>query len=89
MNRFKGDDKMSCYPVVYMPDGRPCPPVLTEEEAIRFLRIDTIDLKHPEHTLRRYRDAGLLRCVQISKRIFYPVDELLVFIQRQKSEVVR
>lgn len=73
----------------YMPDGRPAPVLLTEAEALRFLRIDTINLKHPEHTLRRYRDSGLLRCVQISKRIFYPVDELLAFIERQKTEVKR
>ena len=74
---------------VYMPDGRPAPVLLTESEAIQFLRLDTIDLKHPDHTLRRYRDAGLLRCVQISRRIFYPVDELMAFIDRQKAEVIR
>lgn len=74
---------------VYMPDGRPAPVLLTESEAIQFLRLDTIDLKHPDHTLRRYRDAGLLRCVQISRRIFYPTDELMAFIDRQKAEVIR
>ena len=74
---------------IYMPDGKPAPPVLTEQEAIKLLRLDTIALKHPESTLRRYRDMGLLRCVQISKKVLYPLDELMEFVERQKEAVAR
>jgi hypothetical protein len=52
---------------IYMPDGRPAPVLLTEAELIQFLRLDLIDVSFPGQTIRRYRDAGLLRAVQISK----------------------
>ena len=58
----------------------PCPYLLTESEAIRFLRLDTIQIQHPGDTLRRYRDSGQLKAVQISKSVFYPRDELQRFI---------
>lgn len=69
-----------------LPDGNggfgPCPDLLTEEEAIRFLRLDTVNIKNPVGTLRRYREAGLLHGVQISKRIFYKRTELEHFVDR-------
>lgn len=70
----------------WLPDGKggftPCPELLTEDEAIRFLRLDTIKIKNPKATLRRYRKEGLLRAVQISKTVFYPRTELLRFIEK-------
>ena len=64
--------------VVFLPGEPPipCPEVLTEEEAIRYLRLDTVNIKHPADTLYRYRDQGLLRGTQISRRIFYRREEL-------------
>lgn len=32
---------------VYMPDGRPAPVLLTESEAIQFLRLDTMTARKP------------------------------------------
>jgi hypothetical protein len=61
----------------------PCPDLLTEAEAIRYLRIDTIEIDHPEESLRRYRAAGVLRGVQISKIVLYPLVELRRFIAAQ------
>ena len=74
---------------VYMPDGTPCPALLTEEEAIRFLRIDQMAVKNPGATLRRYRDGGLLKAVQISREILYPLSALMDFISRQLEEAPR
>ena len=78
------DNKILAFAV--LPDGNggftPCPELLTEDEAIRFLRLDTVNIKDPAATLRRYRDAGLLRAVQISKKIFYPRAELELFVMR-------
>ncbi len=54
----------------------PCPELLTEEEAIRYLRLDEVNIKDPAETLRRYREKGLLRGTQVSKRIFYRRVEL-------------
>lgn len=54
--------------------------LLTEEEAIRHLRLDTIRITNPSETLRRYRDKGLLRATQVSKRLFYRRAELDQFL---------
>ncbi|MFC1738601.1 helix-turn-helix domain-containing protein [Planctomycetota bacterium] len=73
-----------------LPDGNggftPSPELLTEDEAIRYLRLDTIEIKHPDDTLRRYREAGVLQGVQISKKVFYPRSELERFIKQQMEK---
>lgn len=67
-------------PTAYMPDGVPAPYVMTAEEAIRFLRIDTNGTKHPEATLQHYQKEGLLFPVTIGKCRKYPLPELLRFV---------
>jgi hypothetical protein len=60
-----------------------CPELLTEEEAVRYLRLDTINgIEHPADTLARYRAGGSLRGTQVSKRIFYRRLELDRFLDR-------
>jgi hypothetical protein len=72
-----------CCTACFMPGGCPCPEVLTEQEAIRFLRIDTTGVKNPETTLRYYREQGLLRGTQIGRNLFYTKTELLSFLSKQ------
>jgi hypothetical protein len=62
--------------------GDPCPDLLTESEAILYLRLEQIDIDHPEETLRRYRKEGLLRGTQISKRVYYLRSELDAFLRK-------
>jgi len=70
-------------PVLPGSPTQPCPELLTEEEAIRYLRLDTITgLRKPKETLARYRAAGLLRGTQVSKRVFYRRVELDTFLER-------
>ena len=69
-------------PTVYMPDGSPAPYVLTTEETIKFLRIDTNGTKHPQTTLQHYQKEGLLCPVTIGKCRKYPLPELIRFIER-------
>ena len=65
----------------------PCPELLTEEEAIRYLRLDTIGgLRNPKETLARYRANGKLRGTQVSKKIFYLRVELQRFLDRLTAE---
>ena len=65
----------------------PCPELLTEEEAIRYLRLDTIKgLKNPGETLERYRAQGVLRGTQVSRKIFYRRAELDRFLERQTDQ---
>jgi hypothetical protein len=65
---------------------RPVSPLLTEQEAITYLRLDTVKIDDPSATLRRYRDKGLLRGTQVSKRVFYLRDELDRFLKKVTDE---
>ena len=49
----------------------PCPTLLTEEEAIRYLRLDTLGRKDPSKTLQYYRERGLIKATRISNVNFY------------------
>lgn len=60
----------------------PCPDLLTEEEAIRFLRLDQIRTEDPSGTLRYYRKKGLLRATQVGKCIRYRRIELEKLLER-------
>ena len=67
-----------------MPDHRLAPTVLTETEAIRFLRIQ--DYKNPHLTLRHYREQGKLKATRIGRKLFYTSAELLRFLEAQTGE---
>ena len=56
------------------------PDVMTEHEAIQFLRLDLIDIKNPSETLAYYRRRGLLRGTQIGKSVRYLRKELHRFL---------
>ncbi len=70
---------------IYMPDGRPAPFLLTEAEAAEILRIDTCSVKNPSATLARYRAGGALRGIRVSRRILYPLNEIIRFVE-EKAE---
>jgi Helix-turn-helix domain len=70
-----------CQNVVFFPDGRPVPEVLTEQEAIEFLRLDD-GPKHPKVTLQYYRTEGLLKGVNIGKKLRYTKTDMLRFLER-------
>lgn len=80
---------MNCSATAYMPNGTPCPYILTEDELIVFLRLDQVQIKRPHDTIRRYRDAGRLRGVQISHRVFYRLKDVLDFVDKQAEAVQR
>jgi hypothetical protein len=70
-----------CQNVVFFPDGRPVPEVLSEQDAIEFLRLDD-GPKHPEVTLQYYRSEGLLKGVKIGRKLRYTKTEMLRFLER-------
>ena len=49
-----------------------CPELLTEEEAIRYLRLDTVRIDDAGATLRRYRSDGS-RIMMEPRRASYPI----------------
>ena len=75
-----------------LPDGNggftPCPELLTENEAIRYLRLDVNGPNNPEGTLKYYRDQGVLRAVRIGRNLRYPRKELDLMVEKllQKRE---
>jgi hypothetical protein len=75
-------------PAAFLPGPvpAPCPELLTEREAIVYLRLDEVDVKHPDATLRRYRELGLLRGTQVGKAIRYRRVELEKFLDRITDE---
>ena len=79
---MKEKNEIFTIPLVYMPDGIPAPYVLTSDEAIKFLRLNTNGTKYPETTLQHYQDKGLLNPITIGKCRKYPLPELLKFIDR-------
>lgn len=71
--------------VAILPDGNgsytPCPEVLTEDEAIRYLRLDSQKNTDPANTLRNYRDKGKLKATFIGKNLLYSRKELDRFVE--------
>jgi hypothetical protein len=69
-------------PVLPGDPPQPCPELLTEEEAIRYLRLDIDGPKKPALTLRHYRERGLLRGTRVRKRVRYRRVELDRFMEK-------
>ncbi len=69
---------------VVLPDGdggyTACPELLTEEEAIRYLRLDIDGPGNPRLTLRYYREKGVLRPSRVGRRLRYRRVELDRFL---------
>jgi len=78
------DESTNWYYHPLLPGDPPqlCPELLTEEEAIRYLRLDVIDIEDPAGTLRYYRKKGLLRATQVGKCIRYRRIELERLLDR-------
>jgi hypothetical protein len=60
----------------------PCPEVLTEAEAIRYLRLDVDGPAKPHLTLRHYRERGLLCATRVGRRLRYRRVELDRMLER-------
>ena len=83
---MKDSNNVFQIPTIYMPNGTPAPYVLTSQETIVFLRLDTNGTKHPESTLEHYQKEGLLIPITIGKCRKYPLSELLRFIDRLSQQ---
>jgi len=86
MSRKEGKTANSFLTPAVLPDSKgdfvPCPELLTEDEAIRFLRLDGISVHDPATTLKYYRKKGLLRATQVGKCIRYRRVELEKLLDR-------
>lgn len=72
-----------------LPDGNdgftPCPELLTEDEAIRYLRLDILGPAKPENTLRYYREKKKLKATKIGKKLRYSRKALNDFIEKMSN----
>ena len=74
--------RQSCFSILPVGEGwRPCPELLTADEAVGYLRLDVDGPKDPQQTLRYYRDKGLLKAVQVGKRLRYRREDLDDFLR--------
>ena len=75
---------------VVLPDGNggflPCPELLTEDEAIRYLRLDAEGGSVQERTMKYYRDKGELIAIKVSRKNRYRRMDLDNFLAK-KSEI--
>jgi len=73
-----------------LPDGNggftPCPEVLTEAEAARYLRLDLGGSSDPRQTLKYYRDKGELVAIRIGRKNRYRRQDLDDFLFKKSQE---
>ncbi len=74
-----------------MPDGnggwQPCPNLLTEEEAIRYLRLDIDGPTQPENTLKYYREKKKLKGTRVGKQLRYRRKSLEEFLDKMTRDL--
>jgi len=63
------------------------PELLTQEEAIKFLRLDALNLKRPKEALRYLRRTGQIAYVKICGKVLFPKAALEDYIQRNLVQV--
>ena len=71
--------------------AEPCPELLTEDEAVRYLRLNIEGPKNPGEALRYYREKGLLRATRVGRKLRYRRVELESFLEQltERSSVTR
>lgn len=67
----------------------PTPDLLTEAEAIQYLRLDTDGPGNPSQTLQYYREKGLLRATRVGKSLRYQRKDLLKFLDNVTEQINR
>ena len=88
---MKHSDRTNCYNFTLsavLPGGTgrfmPCPELLTETEAILYLRLN--DGSDPERTMKYYRDRGQLVAIKVGKWNRYRRQDLDNFLALKSEE---
>lgn len=68
----------------FMPDGRPAPWVMTEDDLVEFLRIQNVKFTH--NTIERIRQKYGLRGTQLGKAVRYQLPDVLRTLERIATE---
>ena len=67
----------------YMPDGTPAPYLMTQDDLLKFLRVDNV--KFPRATVDRMRRLHGLKAVQVSRNVLFQLPDVLDFLQREQE----
>lgn len=68
--------------IPFMPDGRPCPVVMTPDEVAAFLRLDGSG----QRCLKYWRDTNALKAVRIGKKNRYLLSEVMRFLTEKTNK---
>jgi hypothetical protein len=79
---------MSRGDTIYLPPTKdrpaePAPYVLTQDEVVRLLRLESTE--KPYETLLRYRKLGLLKATQVGKHIRYQTPDVIDFLAKTRE----
>jgi hypothetical protein len=72
--------------------SEPAPLLLTEDEAVRMLRMDELAERGETsayQTLYQWRKDGLLHVCMVGRQVRYPLDEMLSFIRAKTDGSAR
>ena len=58
------------------------PDLLTQEEAIKLLRLDQLGIKNPKETLRHLRRTRQLGYVKVAGKVLIPRGEIAAYLKR-------
>jgi hypothetical protein len=87
------DLNLTYLPIVFLPDGNggfaPCPALLTEQEAIRYLRLDVDGVGEPEKTLEYYRNSGQIIAIKVGRKNRYRRVDLDMFLAEKSQSKQR
>ncbi len=56
------------------------------DEVIAFFRLNKSKTKFPSKTIQRYRSMGL-KTVRIGRRVWFRLDDVLCFLDRQQTRL--
>ena len=74
--------------VMHSGDGGSRVNLLTQEEAVRLLRLDELDLKRPKETLRYLRRTGQLGYLKVAGKVLVPRAAIEAYLKKQKVEAL-
>ena len=82
------DHRYRGMPMVFLAGDppEPAPFLLNSDEVIRFFRLADSKTKFPKKSIQRYRKLGL-RTVRVGRRVWYRLDDLLRFLDRQQERL--
>ena len=59
------------------------PDLLTQEEAIGILRLDSLGLRDPKESLRHLRRTGQVGYVKVAGKVLIPKEEIVTYLERR------